>query len=333
MPPLNLATLRLGDRVDTPLRVTQRVERFKTNGELFVILSLGNNSGQIDAEPIWSNQLDAGWADNAELGVVVWASGHITQYVANGSCKRQLRLTTPLRPLPHEKLQIEDFLPSIGNIAGLWNRLERLRRGIRSRTLQKVLALFFDDADFRARFGRAPASVGGHHCAVGGLVSHVYEVACIARTAARIVGANSDLLVAGALLHDIGKVEAYEVGWAGFGRTPRGHLLEHVALGCLMLERALTAADEHICSDEQRLELQHLILSHHGMLEFGSPVRPLTLEAELLHWADETSSKANDVSECLTDPSAFRHGQQFADQARLWRVERRTLWRRPHAWE
>ena len=332
MPPLSFAALRLGDRVQHPLRVADRVERSKSNGEPYVILTLGNSSGEIDTEPIWSNQLGAGWADGAERGTVVEAVGHVARYEANGLAKRQLKLTAPLRPLPLDGFRLDEFLPAVADVAGLWERLDRCRCAIGSATLTRTLALFFDDDRFRRRFERMPASIGGHHSKLGGLLLHVVEVTQIARAAARVVRANADLVVAGALLHDIGKVEAYDINWTGFTRTPRGHLIEHVVLGCLMLERAVAASEAPICSERQLLELEHLILAHHGALEFGSPVRPLTLEAELLHWADQTSAKANDVSECLGDANAFRDGAEFAQQARLWRVERRSLWRRTHSW-
>jgi 3'-5' exoribonuclease len=143
---------------------------------------------------------------------------------------------------------------------------------------------------------------------------------------------NTDLVVAGALLHDIGKVEAYEIDGGGFGYTPCGLLLGHVVLGCFMLERRLSAASRSICSDGQLLDLQHMILSHHGSLEFGSPVQPMTAEAEIVHWADEASAKANDMIESLDDSDGFASGKAFSDK-RPWRVGRR-IWRRPDGiWE
>jgi 3'-5' exoribonuclease len=333
MPPLSFAGLHLSDRVQHPLRVVHRIERSRANGEPYVILTLGNSSGEIDTEPIWSNQLDAGWADGAEPGAVVEAVGQVVRYAANGAAKRQLKLTAPLRLLTRHGLQLEEFLPAIADdIAGLWARLDHFRLEIGSATLKHVLALFFDHEPFRRRFERMPASLGGHHGKLGGLLLHVFEVTHIARGAARVMRANTDLTVAGALLHDIGKVEAYDIDWIGFTRTPRGHLLEHVVLGCLMLERALAAAGEPICSERQLLDLQHLILAHHGTLGFGSPVRPLTLEAELLHWADETSANGNNIRDCLADSDAFGDGEEFAQRARLWRVDRRSLWKRTHSW-
>ena len=142
--------------------------------------------------------------------------------------------------------------------------------------------------------------------------------------------ANVDLVVAGALLHDIGKVDAYTIGPGGFTYTPCGLLVGHVVLGVMMLERRLAAAGVGVCSEGQLLDLQHMILSHHGKLEFGSPVEPMTVEAEILHWADEESAKATDMLEALDDADAFPDGGEVSK--RVWRVGRR-VWRRPHTWD
>jgi 3'-5' exoribonuclease len=143
--------------------------------------------------------------------------------------------------------------------------------------------------------------------------------------------ANVDLAVTGALLHDIGKVEAYDVGPHGFSFTPCGLLLGHVVLGSLMLERRLAALGAPICSEGQLTELHHMILSHHGSLQFGSPVQPMTTEAEIVHWADEASAKATDMMELLDDAELFSGGKEFSDKSH-WRLGRR-IWKRPHDWD
>ena len=86
-----------------------------------------------------------------------------------------------------------------------------------------------------------------------------------------------------------------------------------------------------VCTEGQLLDLQHMILSHHGALEFGSPVQPMTAEAEMVHWADEASAKATDMMETLEDPEMFAGGRELSDRSH-WRVGRR-VWRRPHGWD
>ncbi|MGI9079201.1 MAG: 3'-5' exoribonuclease YhaM family protein [Gemmatimonadaceae bacterium] len=326
---MNLSRLESGDRVQHQLRVVDLAEKRTSNGDPFFIVTLGNACSQIDSGPVWSDRIAEDWLEGVARGAVVQAIGNIGLY---GS-RRQLVLTAPLRILPREELRLEDFLPSIDHDpAEYWEMLDRFRSQIHSATIRRAVDLFFADDDFRARFERAPASVGGHHCQLGGLLEHVSEVTAIARQTARAMRANADLAIAGALLHDIGKVEAYSISWEGFARTRAGNLMEHVVLGCLMLDRKLRQLSEPLCSDEQSLELQHLILSHHGLLEFGSPVRPLTLEAEILHWADEASAKAASMREAVADDNAFPGDAEFGDKNKLWRVDRRALWRKKHDW-
>jgi 3'-5' exoribonuclease len=324
MPPLNLGQLAIGERVQHELLVVDRLEKTQGNGDPFVVLKLGNASGHIDVAPIWSNQRE--WADGADRGRVVQAIGQVGLYAKTG--KRQIQLTGPLRVLPTEQVDLQAFLPRIaGDTTKLWDWIDKRRAEISTPALRRAVDLFYADDNFRLQLELTPGSVNGHHAKLGGLLLHVFEVTSIARATAKTMNANVDLVVAGALLHDIGKVEAYGIDGGIFANTPCGLLLGHVVLGCLMLERRVAALGRRVCTDGQLLDLQHMILSHHGSLEFGSPVQPMTTEAEIVHWADEASAKANDMIESLDDSEAFASGKEFSDK-RPWRVGRR-IWRRP----
>lgn len=328
--PLSIPQLSPGERVTSELLVYDRSEKKTNAGDPYVVLVLGNSSGRIETAPIWSDKL--AWAEGARSGKVVQAIGDITLYSKSGPAKKQLALTGPVRILPDDRFRPEEFLPSIdGDPTKLWAWIDRIRAEIESATLRRVLDLFFADDDFRVRFERTPASTAGHHAKLGGLLLHVYEVTSIARQTARTMRANADLAITGALLHDIGKVEAYEIGPGGFALTPCGLLLGHVVLGTLMLERRIAALGAPVCSEGQLQELHHMILSHHGSLEFGSPVQPMTTEAEIVHWADEASAKATDMAELLGDEELFSGGREYSDRSH-WRLGRR-IWRRPHGWD
>ena len=324
----NLAQLGVGDRVQHPLLVVDRAEKKTNAGDPYVQLTLGDTSGRIETAPIWSDKL--GWAEGAECGNVVQAIGNITTYGKNGTAKRQLALAGPLRLLPNE--DAEGYLPRVASdLTKVWDWMDRTRGRVESAKLRRVLDLFFGDDAFRLAFEKTPGSTSGHHAKIGGLLMHVYEVTNIAKqTAVTMRTANVDLVVAGAMLHDVGKVEAYRVGPGGFTFTPCGLLVGHVVLGVLMLERRLAALGEDVCSEGQLLELQHLILSHHGKLEYGSPVEPMTAEAFFVLGADESSAKAADFLESMDDPEHWTEGDEFSK--RVWRVGRR-IWKRPHAWD
>jgi 3'-5' exoribonuclease len=118
----------------------------------------------------------------------------------------------------------------------------------------------------------------------------------------------------------------------GFDHTPTGVLLGHVTLGALMFDRRVTAAQVPFTT-AQRDEMLHFILSHHGSLEFGSPVQPMTTEAEIVHWADESSAKATDMVDEFADPELFPAGSSAElSTKRSWRLGRK-LWRRPAPWD
>ena len=322
---LDLSKLTPGARVQHELLVLDRADKDTRDGKPFARLTLGNATGRIDTAPVWSEQLP--WVAGADKGKVVQAIGTVEDYAG----RRQLKLTAPLRVLPSSAGIAEQFLPHITrDTAELWDWVDQARTALRSRSLRAALDLFFADDVFRQEFARAPGSTTGHHAQVGGLLLHSVEVAGIAQGIARTMRANGELVTVGALLHDIGKVESYSIGPAGFGHTTAGHLLGHIVLGTMMLDRRLRTVPAGTFTPEQELELQHFIQSHHGSLEFGAAVPPMTLEAEILHWADQASAKSADVTDTLANDEHF--GDEAFTLKRPWPVQKR-LWRRPHGWE
>ncbi|MBW7932021.1 MAG: HD domain-containing protein [Gemmatimonadaceae bacterium] len=307
------------------LLVLDRADKETRDGKPFARLVLGNATGRIETAPVWSEQLS--WVAGADKGKVVQVIGTVGEYQG----KRQLTLSAPVRVLPASAASADQFLPRIARkTEELWAWVDQQRSAFASRTLRISLDLFFADDVFRQEFERAPGSTTGHHAQVGGLLLHSVEVASIAQGIARTMHANVELVTVAALLHDIGKVEAYHVSATGFGHTAAGHLLGHVVLGSLMLDRRLRTLPAGTLSSEQELELQHFIQSHHGSLEFGAAVQPMTLEAEILHWADQASAKAADVTDTLANDEHF--GDDAFTLRRPWPVQKR-LWRRPHGWE
>jgi 3'-5' exoribonuclease len=280
--PTDLSSLAIGARVQETLLVLDVEHRATADGSPFIVLTLGNSSGRIETEPFWLDRQDA---------VAGIHAGHVAQVIGEVDAyrdRRQLRVTS-LRVIPRDSVDSRALLPSVGAVDRYWQTLDGWRREIVRPRLRRVVDLFYEDPDFRAAYEQSPASIRGHHAALGGLLKHTTEVAAIGRTIARTAGADGELVLAGALLHDIGKLEAYR--WDGvFEYTEAGRLVGHV---------------------------QHLILSHHGRLELGSPVRPMTLEAEVLHWADNTSAKTSSLADALADPANFPQGPVSTHQPTL----------------
>lgn len=312
--PLHIPSLGVGARVHDVFLVLEVDARTSAAGEPYTIVTLGNSTGQIATAPFWLEQQDQ--IAGLRRGHAVQVVGEVVSY----RDRKQIKVTS-LRHLPEGSVDLRSLLPSVGPVEKYWETLDSWRREISKPRLAAVVNLFYEDEDFRRRYQECPASVRGHHAALGGLLKHTVEVAAIARTIGRAAGADLELLLAGALLHDIGKLESYS--WQGiFEHTEAGTLIGHVVLGALMFDRRLAEEKNRPCTERERQILVHFILSHHGRLEFGSPVPPRTLEAEVLHWADNASATTADLAETLSRDKTFweREGRRLYPMALDWGV-------------
>lgn len=210
--------------------------------------------------------------------------------------KESPQLTIDTVQVPTQQ-EIDESLQSLGLMAprtidDMVNQLQGIIAGIHHGGLrQMLLQIFVADTDLAARFKRHPGAVRNHHAYIGGLLLHTLEVAeTAADCCARNDRINKDLLLTAALIHDIGKVREIEVDALGLpvGFTKAGKLLRHINLGMEIVDQACRAAQ---VEEELSLILKHCILSHHGQPEWGSPVEPMLLEAELLHYLDNLSAK------------------------------------------
>jgi 3'-5' exoribonuclease len=321
MTPINIPTAQPGDSIQDTFLVLDVDTRTLDSGDPYTLLTLSNKSGQLPTEPFWPARQHE--VEGIRKGHPVQVVGEIQLYRK----KKQIRVTS-IRVLPNDAVELSALLPSVGPVDRYWQRIDAWRDEIAKPRLKQVLGLFFDDEEFRKAFERCPASTRGHHAQLGGLLKHSTEVAVIARAVARSCGADLDLVYAGVLLHDIGKLESYT--WHGvFDYTVAGALVGHVALGALMLDRRLDEEAEPPCCEEERQVLLHLILSHHGKLEYGSPITPMTLEAEVLHWADNASAKSASVADALADDENFPEGPVSKPQ---WTLDYRRVCRTHCDW-
>ena len=151
--------------------------------------------------------------------------------------------------------------------------------------------------------------MGVHHVSIGGLLEHSVTVAEIARNAASLIGGDPDIVVAGSLLHDIGKVEEIAFDGGAFSYSDRGRLLGHITLGIMMLEdmaRAVEGFPGHLAD-----ALKHIILSHHGEAEWGSPKKPMCIEALVVHYIDNLDAKVMGVKEHMNSSMEDERWTQF----------------------
>jgi 3'-5' exoribonuclease len=319
---IDLPGLTAGQRLEGSLLVCD-VEQRGSGTQPFILLTLGNSTGRIQSAPFWSEDLPQ--LSGITRGRVVEVLGDVTTY----RDRRQLRVST-IRTVPEDAINWGEMLPSLGDTRPYWRAIDSWRAQVTAPRLKATVALFYEDDAFRQRYDQCPGSISGHHACLGGLLRHTWEMGTIARALCRTVPADPDLLLAGVLLHDIGKLEAY--AWSrAFEITPRGYLLGHVALGSLMLAERIRGSGAPMVRGDELDLLHHLVLSHHGKLEFGAPVVPMTLEAELLHHADDASAKSDSMAQALAGADNFA-GEELISARSIWQLDRRRVFRGKSTW-
>lgn len=322
---LDLKTLAPGTRVQDPFLVHEIDERTTKDGKSFATLTLGNATGSIKTAPFWEEQLHQ--VAGITKGTVAQVIGEAGAYQGTP----QLRVTS-IRVLPKGSIDFSQLQQSISETERhkCWESIDKWIGEMKGPRLRATIGLFYDDADFRRRYEQCPAATVGHHAYLGGLLRHTVEVIGIGRHVAKISKGDVDLVTAGVLVHDIGKLEAYR--WDGvLSPTEKNVLYGHVVLGSLELERRVRAAKPMPCTEQELDLLQHLVLSHHGLLEFGAPVRPATLEAEIVHFADNASAKTASFNDALENDQNFAK-DELVSQKKVWELDGRRAYRGKSDW-
>jgi 3'-5' exoribonuclease len=254
----------------------------KKNGGDYLALVLGDRTGQLEAK-MWDNI--GQYVNTFQADEVVSVKGYINRY--NG--RPQLIVQAVSRVAP-ETVDFGDFLPKTGkDVEQLWTRLGECVAGVGNVHLRGLLEAFLQDAAFAAAFRAAPAAKSLHHACIGGLLEHVVSLMNLCDLACRNYPMiNRDLLLTGAFLHDIGKI--HELCYArSFAYTTRGELLGHMIIELEMVQEKIAGLPGF--PGELKTLVEHLIISHHGEYEFGSPKLPMFPEALMLHYLDDLDSK------------------------------------------
>jgi 3'-5' exoribonuclease len=277
-----VAEFQVNHVVTTTLLVHSKEIRQKRSGEPYLSLVLGDRTGDIDSK-MWDNVAEV--MDTFDCDDFVKVKGQPCLH--NG----RLQLTVhKIQKLDEASVNLGDFFPaSKRDPEEMMVELRGYIEGIGNGHLRGLLEAIFADSTIAHKFKRAPAAKSIHHAYLGGLLEHVLSVCGLSRMMARHYRRlDEDLLMAGAILHDLGKIDelTYE---RGFGYSSDGQLLGHISLGLRLIAEKLA----HLPPFPPRLRtlLEHMILSHHGKLEFGSPKIPLFPEALMLHYLDDLDSK------------------------------------------
>ena len=264
------------------------------NGEI-LLFTLQDSSGRIEAKVLddidrFKDEFEAGEFVRVEARSVLFHG----QLQLNVSHVRRVNAEQDRR----QGFREEDCVYSAPrSIEEMWAELIAHLQAVRDPHLRVLLNRIV--ADYEQQLKEWPAAQQIHHAYRGGLLEHVVKMADTARYLARAYDANEDLVIAGVVLHDIGKLQelAYEPGGATYSRD--GNMVGHIGLGLIMVHDMMNGISGF--PEDLRAHVKHLIASHHGSRDRGSPVEPKTIEAFILAAVDELDSKLNQVRQAIRD--------------------------------
>lgn len=296
--------LRPGETVDQVFLIQGKDLRRNAAGALYAACRLCDKSGVIDAR--WWQATEERFAAIAD-GAFVKVSGRVQSH------RGQIQLIIDdIEAVELAETELRDFLPSTErDIEAMWAELVDHLGGISNAHLRRLVDKFVGDEALVAKLKSSPAATQIHHNTVGGLLEHTLDIVRLARAITSVYGdaLNRDLLLVGAFLHDLGKTEELEVEGA-FSYTDRGNLVGHIASAVIWIEQKADAISEERGEpfpDQIRDLVQHMVLSHHGAKERGSPKVPMIPEALVLHAIDDLDMRVHVAREAIEtdqDPSS-----------------------------
>lgn len=290
--------------------------RMTRANKAYLGLILGDKTGQIEGR-VW-DPTDPRIAKDISRGDLVKVRGNVSRF----EDRLQMKVDV-IRKATETEADLRDMLPStVYDIDGLWQQLLSYTDTLTEPYLRQLIHKLLDDAEIGAKFRQAPAAKQLHHAWLGGLIEHVVSLLGLAeRVVPHYPLLDRDLIVAGVILHDIGKIR--ELAWeTGFEYTVEGTLLGHIQFGSAMAERAM----DSLPGFPPRLKtlVLHMILAHHGKLEFGSPKLPMIPEALMLNFLDDLDAKMQTVASEFE--KAMQQGKGPSDFTdRVWALDQRQL--------
>ena len=274
--------LKPGTKLRSSFMATDAAIRKDSRGVPFLSLKLVDRTGSVDAL-MWRlpDELLKGLPSPAYVNV----EGQTHEY--RGTLQVKVERLEVLR---QEEISEEDYLPTTEqDRQALAEEILLAGRGFENDHLRKLFNSMVSDEGLWGAFCEAPAAKGMHHARIGGLLEHSVCCLRIARALAEVYPVERDLLLFGAIFHDVGKVRELSWGGGGFAYTTEGRLLGHVVLGERLVASYVAALPNF--PEELALQISHVLLSHQGETEYGSPERPKTLEALLVHLIDNLDAR------------------------------------------
>ncbi len=262
--------------------VVSRQVKPKKSGEPYLALTVGDRSGQLEAK-MWDNVEDA--IDACDQDDFIKVKGLINKY------KNRFQLTIhKLRRMGESEVDFSDYLPKTSkDIGELWQTLAGYVATFKDPHLKALVEAFMADPEIAEAYRNAPAAKTLHHAFIGGLLEHVVSLFNSCELMCRnYPQVNRDLLLTGAFFHDIGKIHELTYN-RSFSYSTRGQLLGHMIIELEMLQAKAPLVPGF--PESLKILVEHLIISHHGQYDFGSPKLPMFPEALMLHYLDDLDSK------------------------------------------
>lgn len=287
MKEIYISDLKPGNPIATTFLVRSKERKTARNGSAYLDLEFQDSTGTIKAK-LW----DCDSSDMAfEADDVVRISGGVETY--QGTLQLSLRKIVKSR---ETEIDLSDYLPhGSKNPDELFNSLLKRVQQMSHGPLQELLLKVFDDPEIARKYKLAPAAMSLHHAFLGGLIEHVDSLVRLGdRVCDHYPFLDRQLVLAGLLLHDVGKIEELNFS-RGFNYSTRGRLIGHISMGIEMVREKMRLIPDFPAELWNRLE--HIILSHHGKLEFGSPKEPMFMEALAVNYLDDLDSKLEAMRE------------------------------------
>jgi len=296
--------------------VLGKQQRTTKNNKPYLSLTLGDKTGQLEGR-VWELS-DPRIAKDFDKGDIVKARGSASRF----DDRLQMKIDQLRKAAPAE-VDKSDLLPATTyDVATLWSQLEASAESLANPDLKRLLAAILADPALAQAYREAPAARQLHHAWLGGLLEHVVSLLTLAdKVAAHYPFLDRDLLITGVILHDIGKIR--ELSWdIGFDYTVEGVLLGHIQMGVDLTEKAIAALGDF--PDRLRTLVLHMILSHHGKLEFGSPKLPMIPEALVLNFIDDLDAKMQAVM--IEFDKSLREGKGPNEMTnKVWALDNRQM--------
>lgn len=270
------------DAVDSMFLVKEKNVGVGKNGRAFMVLQLGDSSGSVEGR-LWDRVDEL--TKEFDLGDVIKVKGQVQLFQ-----NRKQVIIHRLERVEPSSVNFEDFMPKASKDAeDMFVELVQMVRTMKNDFLRQLILDTLEDPEIRPMVLRAPAAKSIHHAWIGGLLEHILSICKIMDFMGKHYPfLNRDLLLFGAIFHDIGKL--WELSYEnGISYTDRGRLIGHMQIACELIDKK--SARILGFTEELRDICKHIILSHHGKLEYGSPKRPKFLEAMVVAMVDDFDSK------------------------------------------